>query len=85
MARKNPAAVALGRLGGKKGGRTRMDSMSDEDRTEFARIGGQAGSKARWDAYYAAHPEKLKAKLEREGRKGTRPRGRPSKKKPKAR
>ncbi len=63
MARKNPAAVALGRLGGKKGGRTRMDSMSDEDRSEFARMGGYAGSKARWDAYYKAHPEKLKAKL----------------------
>ncbi len=40
-----------------------MDSMSDEDRSEFARMGGYAGSKARWDAYYKAHPEKLKAKL----------------------
>jgi len=81
MARKNPAAVALGRLGGKKGGRTRMDSMSDEDRTEFARMGGQAGSRARWEAYYAAHPEKLKARLERDARKGTRKRGRPPTKK----
>jgi len=58
-----------------------MDSMSDEDRTEFARMGGQAGSKARWEAYYAAHPEKLKAKLERDARKGTRKRGRPLTKK----
>ena len=80
MARKNPAAVALGRLGGKKGGRARMDSMSDDDRKEFARKGGQAGSKARWDAYYAAHPEKLQAKLERQARKGTVKRGRPKKK-----
>jgi len=39
------------------------------------------GAKARWDAYYAAHPEKLKAKLEREARKGTRKRGRPPNKK----
>ncbi len=55
--------------------------MSPEERKQFARKGGEAGSKARWDAYYAAHPEELKAKLEREAKKGTRPRGRPSKKK----
>jgi hypothetical protein len=84
MARKNPAAVALGRLGGKKGGPARMDSMTDEEKQEFARQGGQAGSKARWEAYYAAHPEKLQARLEREARRGTQPRGRPpNAKKPK--
>jgi hypothetical protein len=81
MARKNPAAVALGRLGGRKGGPARMDSMTDEEKQEFARQGGQAGSKARWEAYYAAHPEKLKARLEREAKKGKVKRGRPPKKK----
>jgi len=80
MARKNPAAVALGRLGGRRGGRARMDAMTDEEREAFARQGGLAGSKARWDAYYAAHPEKLKAKLERQARKGKVKRGRPRKK-----
>ena len=43
----------------------------------------QKAAKERWDAYYKAHPEKLKAKLEREARKGTRPRGRPSREKQK--
>ena len=51
------------------------------DVTELGRAGGKATAarrtakerkaasvvaiRARWDAYYAAHPEKLKAKLER--------------------
>ena len=34
---KNPAAVALGRLGGLKGGRARADSLSEERRAEIAR------------------------------------------------
>ena len=45
--KKNPAAVALGRLGGKKGGKSRMESMTAEERQEFARSGGEAGGKAR--------------------------------------
>ena len=49
MAKKNPAAVALGRLGGKKGGKARMESMTSEERQEFARSGGEAGGKARAD------------------------------------
>jgi hypothetical protein len=57
-----------------------MDAMTDEEREEFARQGGLAGSKARWDAYYAAHPEKLKAKLERQAMKGKATRGKPRKK-----
>jgi hypothetical protein len=40
--RKNPAAVALGQLGGKKGGKSRMRSMTPEERQEFARMGGLA-------------------------------------------
>ena len=47
MARKNPAAVALGKLGGPKGGRARMESMTHEERREFARQGGKSGGQAR--------------------------------------
>jgi len=49
MAKKNPAAVALGRLGGKKGGKARIESMTSEERQEFARSDGEAGGKARAD------------------------------------
>ena len=41
---KNPAAVALGRLGGLKGGKARAESLSPERRSEIARRGG----KNRW-------------------------------------
>lgn len=41
---KNPAAVALGRLGGLKGGRARADSMTPEKRKEIA----QRAAKQRW-------------------------------------
>jgi hypothetical protein len=34
---KNPAAVALGRLGGKKGGRARAAKLTPEQRAEIAR------------------------------------------------
>ena len=34
---KNPAAVALGRLGGKKGGRARAEKLSPKRRREIAR------------------------------------------------
>jgi len=34
---KNPAAVALGRLGGLKGGRARAESLSPEKRKEIAK------------------------------------------------
>lgn len=43
-ARKNPAAVALGRLGGAKGGRARADSLSPERRKEIA----ARAAMARW-------------------------------------
>lgn len=42
---KNPAAVALGRLGGKKGGRNRMASLTPEERKALAK---KAAAK-RWD------------------------------------
>jgi hypothetical protein len=42
--RKNPAAVALGRLGGKKGGKARAESLTPEKRAEIAR----KAAAARW-------------------------------------
>lgn len=41
---KNPAAVALGRLGGLKGGKARAAALNREERREIARI----AAKARW-------------------------------------
>jgi hypothetical protein len=41
---KNPHAVALGRLGGKKGGRMRAESLTPEERSEIAR----RAARARW-------------------------------------
>ena len=42
---RHAAAVALGRLGGKKGGRARADKMTPEERSASARKAAQA----RWD------------------------------------
>ena len=39
---KNPAAVALGRLGGKKGGKARAEKLTPEQRSEIARRAAQA-------------------------------------------
>jgi len=41
---KNPAAVALGRLGGLKGGKARAERLSSKRRKEIA----QGAAKARW-------------------------------------
>jgi len=41
---KNPAAVELGRLGGKKGGKARAAKLTAEERSEAAR----AAARARW-------------------------------------
>ena len=41
---KNPAAVALGRLGGLKGGKARAAKLSSKKLKEIAR----SGAKARW-------------------------------------
>lgn len=43
---KNPAAVALGKLGGKKGGKARAAKMTPEERAESAR----KAAEARWAA-----------------------------------
>jgi hypothetical protein len=42
--RKNPAAVALGRLGGRKSGAARMEKLTPEQRSEVART----AALARW-------------------------------------
>ena len=42
---KNPAAVALGRLGGLKGGKARAKNMTPEERKEAA----SKAAKARWN------------------------------------
>jgi hypothetical protein len=42
---KNPAAVALGKLGGKKGGRARARALTSAQRKRIAK----KAAKARWD------------------------------------
>lgn len=44
---KNPAAVALGKLGGKKGGAARAAKMTPEERAESARKAAEARWKRR--------------------------------------
>ena len=44
---KNPAAVALGRLGGLKGGRARADALSKKKRSEIAKKAAEARWKKR--------------------------------------
>jgi len=50
---KNEAAVALGRLGGKKGGPARAKSLSKKRRSEIAR----KAAKARWKKRKAQSPD----------------------------
>lgn len=42
---KNPHAVALGRLGGKKGGKARAEKLTAEERRKIAK----KAAKARWE------------------------------------
>jgi len=72
MAKKNPAAVELGKLGGKKGGRARMESMTAEERAEFARAGGSVGGKKRAENLSAKQRKAVakKAAAARWGKKG---------------
>jgi hypothetical protein len=51
--RKNPHAVALGRMGGPKGGRARAKKLTAEQRSDIARMGGKAGGPARAKALSA--------------------------------
>jgi hypothetical protein len=49
---KNPAAVALGKLGGSKGGRIRAERLSEEARKSIAK----KAARARWDKRREARP-----------------------------
>lgn len=55
---KNKAAVALGRRGGKKGGKARAAALTPEERKTIA----QRGAKARWAKYRAEQAAKNKPK-----------------------
>lgn len=48
---KNPAAVALGRLGGQKGGKARAAKLSASERSEIAKKAAQA----RWKRAVGDH------------------------------
>jgi hypothetical protein len=50
---------------GRKGGRNSRKNLPDGGTSL-----GQAAAKARWDAYYKLHPDKLKAKLAKAKKKG---------------
>jgi hypothetical protein len=52
--KKNPNAVALGKLGGSKGGRIRAERLTPERRKEIAR----KAVKARWDKVRAMQKSK---------------------------
>jgi hypothetical protein len=47
MAKKNPHAVALGKLGGAKGGKARARNLSQEQLSAIGRKAGKVGGKAR--------------------------------------
>ncbi len=47
---KNPHAVALGRLGGKKGGKARAENLSAEELSAIGAKGGNVGGKAAAEA-----------------------------------
>jgi hypothetical protein len=61
---------------GRKGGAATAANRTALERTTAS----SAAAAARWTAYYAKNPDKLRAKLAREAKKGTVPRGRPKKK-----
>jgi hypothetical protein len=50
---------------GRAGGKARAENLTD---AELSAAGSKA-IKARWDAYYAANPDKLKAKLAKKAAK----------------
>jgi hypothetical protein len=55
---------------GRKGGKNSRKNLPDGGTAL-----GQAAAKARWDAYYKKHPDKLKAKLARAAKKNTKKTG----------
>ena len=53
---KNPLAVALGRLGGLKGGKARAASMTQKQRADSA----SSAARARWEQYRAEKTKRAK-------------------------
>lgn len=76
MAKRKGTLVDVAEIG-RIGGQNSRKNLSDAEASAIAR----AANEARWNAYYEAHPEKLKARQEKEAKKGTVKRGRPAKKK----
>ena len=62
MARKNPHAVALGRLGGSKGGKARAENLTTEELSAIGRAGGLVGGKARADKLTKAERSRIAKK-----------------------
>jgi hypothetical protein len=62
MAKKNPHAVALGRLGGLKGGPARAEALSSGELSAIGRKGGKIGGKARAAALTAARRKEIAQK-----------------------
>jgi general stress protein YciG len=60
--KKNPHAVALGKLGGPKGGRARAKNLTPEQLSAIARKGGIAGGPARAKALSAKQRSEISRK-----------------------
>ncbi len=60
--KKNPHAVALGKLGGPKGGRARAKSLTPEQLSAIATKGGKAGGPARAKALSAKKRSEISRK-----------------------
>jgi hypothetical protein len=60
--KKNPHAVALGRLGGLKGGIARVENSTAAELSAFGRAGGRAGGPARAAALTPAKRKAIAAK-----------------------
>jgi len=60
MARKNPAAVQLGRKGGKASGKAKL-KLSPEERAAI----GKRLSEARWEQWLIDNPDKAEEAMER--------------------
>ena len=74
MAKKNPHAVALGRLGGLKGGPARAEQLSREELSAIGRKAGLVGGKRRAEALTAKRRQEIaqKAAKARWGKQETR-------------
>jgi hypothetical protein len=62
MAKKNPHAVALGKLGGAKGGRARAENLSKEELSAIGRKAGGVGGQARAKSLSAKRRKEIAAK-----------------------